>query len=101
MEKPNTDKKNTVVIWAGAICYLDMLGKLQEWFYRYYIYDHLNRLNCFFSLIIVGGTICYSSRLHDFSVIIPRCYKDANVNSLFPGTTILDFFDYRMLSFVL
>ena len=28
----------------------------------------------------------YSDRLHDFSVTIPRCYKDVYVNSLFPHT---------------
>ena len=27
---------------------------------------------------------CYSDRLHDFSVTIPRCYKDVYVNSFFP-----------------
>ena len=27
---------------------------------------------------------CYSKRLYDFSVDIPRCYKDGYVNSLFP-----------------
>ena len=27
----------------------------------------------------------YSDRLHDFSVTIPRCYKDVYVNSFFPG----------------
>ena len=27
-----------------------------------------------------------SYRLHDFSVTIPRCYKDFYVNSFFPGT---------------
>ena len=26
----------------------------------------------------------YSDRLHDFSVTIPRCYKDVYVNSFFP-----------------
>ena len=26
----------------------------------------------------------YSDRLHDFSVTIPRCYKDIYVNSFFP-----------------
>ena len=26
---------------------------------------------------------CYSDRLHDFSVTIPRCYKDVYVNSFF------------------
>ena len=28
-----------------------------------------------------GRSTCYSDRLHDFSVTIPRCYKDAYVNS--------------------
>ena len=28
----------------------------------------------------------YSDRFHDFSVTIPKCYKDVYVNSFFPGT---------------
>ena len=28
----------------------------------------------------------YSDRLHDLSVIIPRCYKDAYIDSFFPRT---------------
>ena len=31
-----------------------------------------------------GRSTRYSDRLHDFSVIIPRCYKDGSVNSFFP-----------------
>ena len=31
----------------------------------------------------------YSDRLHDFSVNIPRCYKDVYVNSFFPCTARL------------
>ena len=31
----------------------------------------------------------YSDRLHDFSVTIPRCYKDVYVNSFFPCTARL------------
>ena len=31
-----------------------------------------------------GKSTHYSDRLHDFSVAIPRCYKDAYVNSFFP-----------------
>ena len=31
-----------------------------------------------------GRSTCYSDRLHDFSVSIPRCYKDVYVNSFFP-----------------
>ena len=33
-----------------------------------------------------GTSTCYSDRLHDFSVTIPRCYKDVYVNSFFPCT---------------
>ena len=33
-----------------------------------------------------GKTAHYSDKLHDFSVNIPRCYKDVYVNSFFPGT---------------
>ena len=31
-----------------------------------------------------GRCTHYSDRLHDFSVTIPRCYKDVYVNSFFP-----------------
>ena len=33
-----------------------------------------------------GRSTRYSDRLHDFSVTIPRCYKDFYVNSFFPPT---------------
>ena len=33
-----------------------------------------------------GRSTCYSDRLHDFSVTVPRCYKDVYVNSFFPCT---------------
>ena len=36
-----------------------------------------------------GRSTHYSDRLHDFSVIIPRCYKDVNVNSFFLCTARL------------
>ena len=35
-----------------------------------------------------GRSTRYSDRLHDFSVNIPRCYKDVYVNSFFPRTTV-------------
>ena len=34
-----------------------------------------------------GRSTRYSDRLHDFSVTIPRCYKDVYVSSFFPRTT--------------
>ena len=36
-----------------------------------------------------GRSTCYSDRLHDFSVSIPRCYEDVYVNSFFPRTARL------------
>ena len=36
-----------------------------------------------------GRSTRYSDRLHDFSVTIPRCYKDFYVNSFFPRTARL------------
>ena len=36
-----------------------------------------------------GSPARYSDRLHDFSVTIPRCYKDVYVNSFFPCTARL------------
>ena len=36
-----------------------------------------------------GGPTRYSDRLHDFSVTIPRSYKDVYVNSFFPRTSRL------------
>ena len=33
-----------------------------------------------------GRATRYTDRLHDFSVTIPRCYKDVYVNSFFPRT---------------
>ena len=50
---------------------------------------HVNWLNCLHFLIIEVGPTRYSDRLHDFSIAIPRCYKDVYVNSLFPRTARL------------
>ena len=36
-----------------------------------------------------GRSSRYSDRLHDFSVTIPRCYKNVYVNSFFPRTAKL------------
>ena len=94
-------------------CYLELLNKLQKWicrtvgpslaasleplahrqnvtnsslFYRYCYgrcsseLAQLIPLPCFW-----GRFACYSDRLHNFSVTIPRCYKDVYV-SFFPRT---------------
>ena len=36
-----------------------------------------------------GMSTRYSGRLHDFSVTVPRCYKDVYVKSFFPRTARL------------
>ena len=97
--------------WTSApSCYLELLDKLQIWlcrtvspslaaspeplancwnvaslslFYRYYFG------RCYSELAFWGRSSCYSDRLHDFSVTIPRCYKDICVNSFFPRTARL------------
>ena len=105
-------------VWAGApSCYLDLLDKLQKricriigpslaasleplthrWnvaclslFYRYYFRTCSSELAQLFPLPLSRGTsVRYSDRLHDFSVTIPRCYKDVYVNSFFPCTAKL------------
>ena len=97
-------------IWAGPpSCYLELLDKLQKLicrivgpslavcleplahcqnvaslslFYRYYFGRCSSELAQLVSLpYSCGRSTCYSDRLHDFSVTIPRCYKDVLVNS--------------------
>ena len=94
-------------VWAGApSCYLELLGKLQKricrtvgpslaasleplahrrnvaslsLFYRYYFGRCSSELAQLVPLpFSQGRSTCYSDRLHDFSVTIPRCYKDAS-----------------------
>ena len=116
-------------VWAGApSCYLDLLEKLQKrmcrivgpslaasleplahrrnvanlsLFYRYYFGRCSSELAQLVPLPFSRGrSTCYSDRLHDFSVTIPRCYKDVYVNSFFPRTAKLwNSLPYRMLSF--
>ena len=103
---------------AGApSCYLELLDKLQKWkcgtggpslaasleplthyrhlassclFYSYYFGRCSSELAQLVPLPFSRGrSTCYSDRLHDFSVTIPRCYKDVYVNSFFPRTARL------------
>ena len=105
-------------VWAGApSCYLDLLDKLQKricrivgpslaaslepfahrrnvaslsLFYRYYFGRCSSELAQLVPLPFSRGrSTLYSDRLHDFSVTIPRCYKDVYVNSFFPRTAKL------------
>ena len=105
-------------VWAGApSCYLELLDKLQNricrtvgpslaasleplahrrniaslsLFYRYYFGRCSSELAQLVPLPYSRGrSTRYSDRLHDFSVTIPRCYKDVYVNSFFPRTAKL------------
>ena len=101
-------------VWAGAlICYLELLDKLQKWicrtvchslaaslhhrniaslslFYRYYFGRCSSELAQLVPLPYSRGrSICYTDRLYDFSVTIPRCYKDVYINSFVPRTARL------------
>ena len=100
-------------ICTGApSCYLELLDKLQKrihrivdpsladsleplahcWnvaslsvFYRYYFGRCSSELAQPVPLLFSQGrSTSYSDRLHDFSVTIPRYYKDVYVNSFFP-----------------
>ena len=105
-------------VWAGApSCYLELLDKLQKWicrtvgpslaasleplahcrngassslFYRYYFGRCSSELAQLVSLPYSRGrSTRYSDRLHDFSVTIPRFYKDIYVYCFFPRTARL------------
>ena len=100
--------QGSINLWPGALsCYLKLLDKLQKricrivgpslaasleplahrqsLFYRYYFGRCSSELAQLVSLPFPRGrSIHYSDRLHDFSVNIPRCYKDVYVNSSFP-----------------
>ena len=105
-------------VWAGdPSCYLELLDKLQKWicrtvgpslaasleplahrrnvailslFYGYYFGRCSSELAQLVPLPhSCRRSTCYSDRLHDFSVTIPRCYQDVYVNSFFPRTARL------------
>ena len=102
-------------VWGGAPSgYLELLDKLQKLicmtvgpslatsldplahcqnvaslslFYRYYFSRCSSELDELVPLSFSRGrSTCCSGRLHDFSVTIPRCYKDVYGNSFFPHT---------------
>ena len=92
--------------WAAVCsCYLELLDKQQKricrtvvpslgaslnLYYRYYFDRCSSELAQLVPLpFSQGRSTCCSDRLHDFSVTIPRCYKNVYVNSFFPRTARL------------
>ena len=110
------DMERCCYVWAvDSSCYLEMLDKVQKWICRtadpsFAAYleplayrRNVTNLNLFYryksgrcqlaQLVPLRysrerSTHC-SDRLLDFSVTIPRCYKDVYVNSFFPNTAKL------------
>ena len=59
--------------------------KAKTVFYRYYFSrSSLQQAQLVPFPFSSGRCTHFSDRLHDFSVTIPRCYKNDNVNSFFP-----------------
>ena len=66
------------------------LGNSDHVVYRYYFGRCSSELAQLVPLPFSRGrSTRYSDGLHDFSVTIPRCYKDVHVNSFFPCTAKL------------
>ena len=88
-------KMDIQVCWSFFCFSLEPLAHCQNavcfsLFYRYYFSRCSSELAQLVPLPFSWGrSTCYSDRLHDFSVNIPRCYKDVYVNSFFPGTSRL------------
>ena len=105
-------------VWDGALsCYLELSEKLQKricrtvgfslaasleplnhcqnvaslsLFYRYYFHRCSSEMVELVPLPYSRGRPTrYCDSLHDFSVTIPRCYRDVYVNSFFPRTATL------------
>ena len=85
-------------VWAGfSSCYLELLDKLQKQICRTVGHSlaasleslaHFQNVASLISHLIPlpfshKRSTCYSDRLYDFSVTIPRFYKDVYVNSSF------------------
>ena len=109
--------ENCCHVWAGPPCYyLELLDKPQEricmivgpslaaslepsshrrnlaslsLFYMYYFSSSTELSELVPLPYSQGRSTHYSDRLHDFSVTIPRCYKDIYCNSFFSRTTRL------------
>ena len=100
-------------VWAGApSCYLELLDKLQKWTYRtvglsltasleplahihnvvslsLFYRHYFGRCSSELAQLVLlpyshGRPYHYFDRIHDFSITIPRNYKDVYASSFFP-----------------
>ena len=82
-----TDMQECRIVGPSLAASLEPLAHRQNvtsliLFYRYY-FDKCSSEQA--QLVPLPFTR-YSDRLHDFSITIPRCYKDVYVNGFFPRT---------------
>ena len=81
--------------WPSTCCVFDPLAHCRNvaslrLFYRYYFGRYSSELAQLVPHTYSRGrSTHYSDKLHDFSVTIPRCYKNVYVNSFFPCTATL------------
>ena len=81
--------KSTILGIVGIVTFLEPFAHRRNIaslspFYRYYFGRYLSELAQVVPLPYSRGQSShYSDRFHDFSVTIPRCYKDFYVNSFF------------------
>ena len=67
-----------------------LFGIVRETIYRYYFGKCSSELSQLVPRPFSRGrSTRYFDRLHDFSVTIPRCYKDVYIKSFFPRTARL------------
>ena len=69
--------------WALTLSLLLKLPSGKVVYFGRYLSELAQRVPLLYSR---GSFTCYSDRFHDFTVTIPRCYKDAYVNSFFRCT---------------
>ena len=89
-------KTNMQDCWPFTCCFPWTLGSSSKcdqhktFIYRYYFDRCSSELAEMVPLSFSRGrSTRFSDRLHNFSVTIPRCYKDVYVNSFFPCTARL------------
>ena len=81
--------------WSSTCCFSWNLGSSSKCGQlKSFLYYYFGRCSSKLAQLVPlpfswGRSTDYSNRLHDFSVTIPRCYKDIYVNSFFPRTAKL------------
>ena len=90
ISKTASKKIGAFVLWSLFLLRLLCISINLPYAYRYYFGSYSSEMAELVPLLFSWGrSTRYSDRLHDFSVTIPRCYKDVYVNSFLPRTARL------------